>query len=152
MKGISVGVGVAFIALYLGVFFYIMGNILGQIFLLPVFIIGIFLVATGARTKSVWTLRKKTDQSIFEGVMNIGEQKIKRGDLIIEKDKFVNMMNKIRKYIIEQEEVPEYGFNSIYLKYKNETEANNRFKELKNMGINCETMQDRGKFYVMIEF
>lgn len=152
MKGISVGVGIAFVALYLGVYFYIMGNLLGQIFLLPIFIIGVFLVATGARTKSVWNLRKKTDQSIFEGVMNIGEQKIKRGDLTIDRDKFVDMMNKIRKYIIEQEEVPEYGFNSIYLKYKNETDADNRFKVLKNMGINCETLQDRGKFYVMIEF
>ncbi len=152
MKGISVGVGIAFVALYLGVYFYIMGNLLGQIFLLPIFIIGVFLVTTGARTKSVWNLRKKTDQSIFEGVMNIGEQKIKRGDLTIDRDKFVSMMNKIRKYIIEQEEVPEYGFNSIYLKYKNETDADNRFKVLKNMGINCETLQDRGKFYVMIEF
>lgn len=152
MKGISVAAGVALVALYIGVFIYTMGNLLGHIFMLPILIIGVFLVASGARTKSVLNLRKKTDQSIFEGVINIGEQKIKRGDLTIDKDKFINMMSRIKKYIVEQDEVPEYGFNSIYLKYKNEVEASDRSTTFKKMGINCETLQDRGKFYVMIEF
>lgn len=152
MKGISVAAGVALVALYIGVFIYTMRNLLGHIFMLPILIIGVFLIASGARTKSVLNLRKKTDQSIFEGVINIGEQKIKRGDLAIDKDKFINMMSRIKKYIVEQDEVPEYGFNSIYLKYKNEVEASDRSTTFKKMGINCETLQDRGKFYVMIEF
>jgi hypothetical protein len=152
VKGISVAAGVALVALYIGVFIYTMRNLLGHIFMLPILIIGVFLIASGARTKSVLNLRKKTDQSIFEGVINIGEQKIKRGDLAIDKDKFINMMSRIKKYIVEQDEVPEYGFNSIYLKYKNEVEASDRSTTFKKMGINCETLQDRGKFYVMIEF
>ncbi len=152
MKGTSVGVGIALVALYVGVYIYTLKNELGHIYLLPVGIVGIFLIATGARTTSVWNLRKKTDQSVFEGVMNIGEQKIKRGDLTIDKDKFITMMSKIKRYIVEQEEVPEYGFNSLYLKYRNEIEADKRSGEFREMGINCETLQDRGKFYVIIEF
>lgn len=152
MKITSVGAGILFIAAYTGIYFYTPRNLLGHIFLLPLLVVGLFLFATGARTKSTKKLGKKADQSILDGIINIGIQKIKRGDISIDQNGFETLMEKLKKFVVDQQEVPEFGFNSLYLKFKNEYEAETSAESIRKMGISCKPIQDRGKYYVMIEF
>ncbi len=83
--------------------------------------------------------------------MNIGLEKIRKGDLTVDETTFSVIMNKISKFIVEQHEVPEFGFNSLYLKSGTEPEAEDLENKIKNLGISCKVIQDRGKYYVMIE-
>jgi hypothetical protein len=152
MKVTSIIGGIMLILLYSALGYHYDFNELTMIVLLPIIILGAFLLITGSRTKSEKTIKKKSDQSIFEGVLKIGTQKIRRGDLTINEDTFLVIMTKLKRFILDQSEVPEYGFNSLYLKFKNESEADDAMEKITNLGIKCKTMQDRGKYYITIEF
>ena len=152
MKLTSVLGGIALLAFYLFIVIHFRFLLFYIIDLIPVLALGAFLLISGLRSKSVKTIKKKSDQSVFDGVINIGLEKIRRGDLTIDESTFSVLMNKLGKFIIDQREVPEFGFNSLYLKTNTEIEAEDLGGKIKNLGISCKVMQDRGKYYVMIEF
>ncbi|MHB1440152.1 MAG: hypothetical protein ACYCSO_05375 [Cuniculiplasma sp.] len=152
MKLTSVLGGAALLSFYFGMNIYEHFILFFVIDLIPVLALGSFLFVSGIRSKSVNTIRKKSEQSIFDGIMKMGLEKIRRGDLMVDEAKFSIIMNKLNKFIVDQREVPEFGFNSLYLRAATESEAEDFREKIKNMGIDCKVMQDRGKYYIMIEF
>ncbi len=151
MKLTSVLGGVALLSFYIFIVVYYKFLLFYIIDLIPVLALGGFLLVSGARSTSVKNIKRKSDQSMFDGIMNIGLEKIRKGDLTVDETTFSVIMNKISKFIVEQHEVPEFGFNSLYLKSGTELEAEDLENKIKNLGISCKVIQDRGKYYVMIE-
>ena len=75
MKLTSVLVGVALLSFYIFIVVYYKFLLFYIIDLIPVLALGGFLLVSGARSKSVKNIKRKSDQSMFDGIMNIGLEK-----------------------------------------------------------------------------
>ncbi|MGP6207477.1 hypothetical protein ACNF42_05555 [Cuniculiplasma sp. SKW3] len=119
---------------------------------LPLLLLGIFLVISGGRAKNLKVIERKSGMTIYEGLINIGKEKIKKGEMTIEENLFIQEMEKLKPFILKQESMPQIGFNSIYLNYMNEAEADSEMKNISSTGLRCTFVHDKSNFMVKIDF
>lgn len=119
---------------------------------LPLLLLGIFLVISGARAKNLKVIERKSGLTIYEGLINIGKEKIRKGEMTIQEDLFIEEMEKLKPFIIKQGSMPQIGFNSIYLSYINEASAETEMKEISVTGLKCTFVHDKSNFMVKVDF
>ena len=119
---------------------------------LPLLLLGIFLVIAGGRAKNLKVIERKSGLAIYEGLIAIGREKIKKGEMTIEENLFLQDMEKLKPFILKQESMPQIGFNSIYLSYMNEAEADSEMKNISETGLKCTFVHDKSNFMVKIDF
>ncbi|MCL4346216.1 MAG: hypothetical protein M1375_01310 [Candidatus Thermoplasmatota archaeon] len=147
MKITQLASGVGLLVLYLLAFIF-GESILG----LPLLLLGVFLVLSGARAKNLTGIERKAGLTIYEGLISIGMEKIKKGEITVDETTFKESMEKLKPFILRQESMPQIGFNSIYLNYRNEASADSEMKNISTTGLKCTFVHDKSNFSIKVDF
>ncbi|MGP6220679.1 hypothetical protein [Caldiplasma sukawensis] len=114
-------------------------------------IIGIYLTFEGIRIQTQSQLHRKVGNVIYKGLEEKGIEKIKKGELKVSEEEFMDDLSRLRSYILKQSNVPIIGFNSIYLNYGSESEAEKDAESIRNLGFECQVVNDKNNFSIKIE-
>ncbi len=147
MKTAQLASGIILLILYALAYIY-----RESILALPLLFLGVFMVLAGARAKNLKGIQKKEALTIFDGLISIGKEKIRRGEMTVSEDVFLSSMEKLKPFIMKQDSMPQLGFNSIYLNYRNEAEAENEMKNISSLGMSCIYVHDKSNHSVKIDF
>lgn len=88
----------------------------------------------------------------FNAIKEEGLKRIRRGTFHVSEDAFSSSVEKIKDILSEQQYVPEFGLDGMFLSYGTEDAANNALEKIKSRGIKADTILDRRTWLVKIEF
>ncbi len=126
--------------------------LLGVIFLgIPLFIVFLVFMFLFYRT-SATRVNKKVSNITYDGIIDVGISKIKRGTFYIERDKFISVMEKISDIVSSQGSMPEFGIDALYLNFNTQSRAESIAKAINERGVKASSLQERANWKVKIDF
>ncbi len=140
------GVGLAFLAL--GVFAFYVGARISSVFAI---VIGAGLSGYSLLIPSERQISKKVQKGMVGGFLEMGRKKIDNGTVKIRLENFEQIVEKITPVISELSTMPELGFDSIYLHYATEAQAEVALERIKNEAVEASVVQSRGDWAVRVE-
>ena len=141
--------------LAIGVIFLIMSALsfaVGLLFLgIPLLIIFIVLMGLYYKTSSIH-VNKKVSNITYDGIVKTGVSKIEKGTFYIEKDKFIEVMNKIGDLVSSQGSMPEFGIDALYIEFNGQERAEKLADLINQRGVKATAVQERSMWKVKIDF
>ncbi|MFG1414761.1 MAG: hypothetical protein AAE986_01190 [Thermoplasmataceae archaeon] len=123
-------------------------------FLRDSFILGVIVVAIAAffvyPDARAMIAGKSISALTYNSIIEQGLRKIEGGNTTINKETFVESMEKIRDLLSEQQFVPIIGYDSVYLQYNNESAASRALKQVTDKGLKGDIIQDKLTWSVRI--
>ena len=123
-------------------------------FLRDSFILGVIVVAIAAffvyPDARAMIAGKSISALTYNSIIEQGLRKIEGGNTTINKETFVESMEKIRGLLSEQQFVPIIGYDSVYLQYNNEPAASRALKQVTDKGLKGDIIQDKLTWSVRI--
>ena len=123
-------------------------------FLRDSFILGVIVVAIAAffvyPDARAMIAGKSISALTYNSIIEQGLRKIEGGNTTINKETFVESMEKIRGLLSEQQFVPIIGYDSVYLQYNNESAASRALKQVTDKGLKGDIIQDKLTWSVRI--
>lgn len=95
---------------------------------------------------------RKIGKFTFKAIKEEGLKRITHGSFHISEESFSNAVDKIKDVLSEQQYVPEFGFDGMFLHYSSEEEANKVLEKIVSRGLKADTIIDRRSWVVKIEF
>lgn len=139
-------VGIAFLAL--GAFAFYIGTIISSIFALT---IGAALSGYSLLIPSEKQISKKLQKGMVGGFLELGKKKIDNGSVKVDYENFRNTVEKISPVISQLSTMPELGFDSIYLHYSRENDAEITVEAIREMALDASIVQNKGDWAVRVE-
>lgn len=88
----------------------------------------------------------------FDAIKEEGIKRIRRGTFHVNEEAFSESVDKIRDVLAEQQYVPEFGLDGMFLSYGTESAANEALEKITSRGLKADTIVDRRSWLVKIEF
>ena len=117
----------------------------------PLFIVFLVFMFLFYRTSTA-RVNKKVSNITYNGIIETGISKIKRGTFYIDRDKFVSIMEKISDIVSSQGNMPEFGLDAIYLNFNTQSRAESVAKAINERGVKASPLQERVNWKVKIDF
>lgn len=126
---------------------------LGGILVAAPFIAGTLLFFLFSFTKvGAISATRRIGRFTFNAIKEEGLKRIRKGTFHVSEESFSSSVEKIKDILSEQQYVPEFGLDGMFLSYGSEAAANNALEEIKARGIKADTLLDRRTWLVKIEF
>lgn len=139
-------VGLAFVAL--GLYALYVGARISSIFAL---IIGIGLSGYSISIPSEKQISRKVQKGIVGGFLELGKKKIDKGTVKIDYKNFQEIVEKLTPVLSGLSTMPELGFDSIYLHYASENEAESALKAIVQLSLGASVVQDKSEWAVKVD-
>ena len=97
-------------------------------------------------------IQKKINRMIYQSIKEEGLKRISRGSFHVEESLFLSTVEKISDVLSEQQFVPEFGIDGMFLQYLDERAAENAKRRINEKGVKADTMQERTSWKVKVEF
>ena len=117
----------------------------------PLFIVFLVFMFLFYRTSTA-RVNKKVSNITYDGIIETGISKIKRGTFYIERDKFISIMEKISDIVSSQGNMPEFGLDALYLNFNTQVRAESVAKAINERGVKASPLQERTNWKVKIDF
>ena len=140
------GVGLAFLAL--GAFAFYVGASISSIFAI---VIGAGLSGYSLLIPSEKQISKKVQKGIVGGFMELGKKKIDNGTVKVDLESFETIVEKITPVISGLSTMPELGFDSIYLHFQTEAEAEAALERIREESVTASVVQTKSEWAVKVE-
>ena len=126
---------------------------LGGILVAAPFIAGTLLFFLFSFTKvGAISATRRIGRFTFNAIKEEGLKRIRKGTFHVSEESFSSSVEKIKDILSEQQYVPEFGLDGMFLSYGSEAAANNALEEIKARGVKADTLLDRRTWLVKIEF
>ena len=89
---------------------------------------------------------------IYQSIKEEGLKRISRGSFHVEENLFLSTVEKISDVLAEQQFVPEFGIDRMFLQYLDERAAEDAKRRINEKGVKADTMQERTSWKVKVEF
>ncbi|WP_393971190.1 hypothetical protein OXIME_001448 [Oxyplasma meridianum] len=99
-------------------------------------------------TKNRITRIRKT---AYDGIVQNGILRIEKGSFHADKDTFIKRMEKIQDILADQELMPKFGLDAIYLEYTSEEKARKIAEMINSRGLKTDIIQDRMNWEIKLE-
>jgi hypothetical protein len=97
-------------------------------------------------------IQKKINKMVYQSIREEGIKRISRGSFHVDEKLFLDTVEKISDVLSEQQFVPEFGIDGMFLQYLNEKDAEDAKQRIVERGIKADTMQERTAWKVKVEF
>ena len=139
----------------IGVIFLVMSVLsfaVGLYFLgIPLLIVFIVLMGLYYKTSSMH-VNKRVSSITYDGIVKTGVSKIEKGTFYVEKDKFIETMNKIGDLVSSQGTMPEFGIDALYIEFNRQDRAEKLSDLINERGVRASAAQERSMWKVKIDF
>lgn len=88
----------------------------------------------------------------FNAIKEEGLKRIRRGTFHVSEESFSSSVEKIKDVLADQQYVPEFGLDGMFLSYASESAANDALDKIRSRGLQADTILDRRNWLVKIEF
>lgn len=139
-------VGLAFIGL--GIYAFLSGSLFGTVISL---VIGGGLAGYSIFIPSERQISRKLQKGISSGLLELGEKKMRNGSFHADPDKFRNVVEKLTPILSGLSSMPEIGFDSIYIHFLKESEAEATMEDLSKMSLSASIIQNKSDWAVKID-
>ncbi len=139
-------IGLIFLAL--GGYALYAGAMLTSAFALAV---GIFISAYSAMIPSEKQIKKKLQKGVVGGFLDLGKKKIEKGTAKIDYESFKEIVEKLTPIISDLPTMPEIGFDSIYLHYPGEADAEDALEQIQRLSLEASLVPDKSEWAVKID-
>ena len=147
MKITTILIGVILLALSVFLFLQRGGFIFGVIILVG----SVLSFSSGFRvyfTKNRITRIRKT---AYDGIVQNGIQRIEKGSFHADRDVFVKRMEAVQDILADQELMPKFGLDAVYLEYTSEEKARKVAEIINSRGLKTDIIQDRMNWEIKLE-
>ncbi len=97
-------------------------------------------------------IQKRINKLVYQSIREEGVKRIARGSFHVNEKAFLDTVEKISDVLSEQQFVPEFGLDGMFLQYLSEKEAENAKQRIVDRGVKADTMQERTAWKVKVEF
>lgn len=139
-------VGLAFLAL--GIYALYVGARISSIFAL---VIGIGLSGYSLLIPSEKQISRKLQKGVVGGFLELGKKKIDNGTVKVDYESFQEIVEKLTPVISELSIMPELGYDSIYLHYPSESDAESALRAIIDQALGASVVQDKSEWAVKVE-
>lgn len=95
-------------------------------------------------------ISKKVQIGMVSGLLELGEHKIREGTVKVDYEVFKSAVEKLAPIIGRLSSMPELGFDSIYLHFYQEHDAEKALGEINALGIEASIIQNKNNWSVKI--
>jgi flagellar biosynthesis component FlhA len=99
-------------------------------------------------TKNRITRIRKT---AYDGIVQNGLQRIEKGSFHADKEIFVKRMETVQDILADQELMPKFGLDAVYLEYTSEEKARKVAEIINSRGLKTDIIQDRMNWEIKLE-
>lgn len=140
---------VGVLALALGIYLIIINSLfIGAVALL----FGGFMSVTGFTTPSGRQISGKINSLVYTNLRERGIDRIRKGTFHVSEDVFIASIDKIKDLFGKQAEMPEIGYDSLFLHCQSEAEAQKTLSSIASAGLNASVIQNKRDWQIKVEF
>jgi flagellar biosynthesis component FlhA len=93
----------------------------------------------------------KIRKTAYDGIVQNGLQRIEKGTFHADRDVFVKRMEAVQDILAEQQLMPKFGLDAVYLEYTSEEKARKVAEIINNRGLKTDIIQDRMNWEIKLE-
>lgn len=139
-------IGGAFVAL--GIYAFVAGAMISSILAI---VIGGGMAGYALFIPSERQISKKVRKGMVGGFLELGKHKIGDETVKIDYEKFKSVVEQLTPVIAKLSVMPELGFDSIYLHYSQEHDAEAALDEIRGLSLDGSIVQNKGDWAVKID-
>ncbi|MCL4337655.1 MAG: hypothetical protein M1129_05035 [Candidatus Thermoplasmatota archaeon] len=139
-------IGLAFIIL--GIIALVLHNLTSGIIAL---IIGIAFTAYTLFIPSEKQITNKLKKGMSSALIDLAQKKINNGSLNADMGKFREIVGRMEPVLPKISAMPEIGYDSLYIHFSKESEAEDMIERLREMNLNVNVVQNKTDWAVKIE-
>lgn len=115
-------------------------------------VFGALLSVTGFTTPSSRQISGKINTLVYSNLRDRGIDRIRNGKMHVDEQSFLTSLDKIRGVLGKQSEMPELGFDSLFLHCQSEAEAENNLSIIRSSGLEASVIQNKRDWQIKVEF
>ena len=139
-------IGLAFLAL--GAYAFYVNARVSSVFALA---IGIFLSAYSAFIPSEKQISRNLQKGVVGGFIDLGKKKIENGTVKIDYESFKEIVEKLTPLISDLPTMPELGYDSIYLHYAGQWDAEKAVAHIQELSLDASLVPDKSEWAVKVD-
>lgn len=139
-------VGLAFIIL--GLIALLLNSLLSGIIAL---VIGIGLASYSSLIPSERQISNRVQKGMSSALLDLAQKKINNGSLHADMGKFREIVNKLEPVLPKISAMPEIGFDSVYIHFSKESEAEAMVSRLNGLNLSVSIVQNKTDWAVKVE-
>ena len=137
------------LALALGIYLIIVNSLfIGTVALL----FGGFMSVTGFTTPSGRQISGKINNLVYTSLRERGIERIRKGTFHVSEPDFLSSLEKIKDMFGKQAEMPELGYDSLFIHCQSEAEADRNLSYIRSAGLNASVIQNKRDWQIRIDF
>lgn len=138
--------GLAFLAL--GAYAFYVNARISSVFAL---VVGIILSAYSALIPSEKQISRNLQKGVVGGFLYLGKKKIENGTVKIDYESFREIVEKLTPLISELSTMPELGYDSIYLHYGGQWDAEKAVAQIQELSMEASLIPDKSEWAVKVD-
>jgi hypothetical protein len=115
-------------------------------------VFGAFMSATGFTTPSGRQISGKINNLIYTNLRERGIDRIREGKMHVDEKSFVASLDRIRVILGNQAEMPELGFDSLFIHCQSEAEAEKNLSIIRSSGLSASVIQNKRDWQIKVEY
>ncbi|MEM0155795.1 MAG: hypothetical protein QW597_04240 [Thermoplasmataceae archaeon] len=115
-------------------------------------IFGAFMSATGFTTPSGRQISGKINSLIYKSLRERGIDRIREGKMHVDERSFIESLDRIRAILGNQSEMPELGFDSLFIHCQSEAEAERNLSIIRSSGLTASVIQNKRDWQIKVEY
>jgi hypothetical protein len=147
MKITTIAIG--FILLVFGVFLLLQRG--GFIFGVIVLVGSALSFSSGFSVYFTKNRITKIRKTAYDGIVQNGIQRIEKGTFHADRDTFVKRMEAVQDILADQQLMPKFGLDAVYLEYTSEEKARKVAEIINSRGLKTDIIQDRMNWEIKLE-
>lgn len=113
--------------------------------------IGIILSVYSLMIPSEKQIKRSLQKGVVSGFLDLGKKKIENGTVKVDYDKFKEVVETLKPIISDLPTMPELGYDSIYLHYPGEGDAENALENIQKLSLEASLVPDKSEWAVKID-
>lgn len=114
--------------------------------------IGAYIAITGIRIPSHSQISGRVNQVIYTSLKERGLERIRSGQLHTSEERFLSVLDRLKDMLGSQGDLPEIGYDALFFHCRSENEANEKLRQINEVGLQCSIVQNKNDWQIKIDF
>ena len=147
MKITTIVIGILLLAIAVFLFLQRGGLIFGVIVLVG----SVLSFSSGLSVYFTKNRITKIRKTAYDGIVENGIQRIEKGTFHADREVFTKKMELVKDILADQELMPKFGLDAVYLEYTSENKARKVAEIINSRGLQTDIIQDRMNWEIKLE-
>jgi len=147
MKITTIVIGILLLAIAVFLFLQRGGLIFGVIVLVG----SVLSFSSGLSVYFTKNRITKIRKTAYDGIVENGIQRIEKGTFHADREVFTKKMELVKDILADQELMPKFGLDAVYLEYTSENKARKVAEIINGRGLKTDIIQDRMNWEIKLE-